>query len=1569
MWNTVLGSRARDFVTQNRMLLESDPVLLSRVHPMRRRLSPFARSLLELNAQNYLLDNEEFREITPAVAAALQARELAISQAQGQITRLNNLEVERVIVHHERSTRRGTQVYETEEARGLNQAERAERRAYQNQIAEAEANFRQEFPYIQTRNLPDWSDPADRNNFDLEAYRNAYDYEDNGSVSLSPTFNELMHGTLDEGDEPGLGIPGYGQLETDMERVLSDFRHRLRNNRAGWLVDPIEAIATHFEIPPAEIGRFFTEDEMETIRGKYEEEILPGRVLSNVGTALMSKWRQLIRNIRPQAALRVPDERSTSAERRDDDFRNALFLMVVWEASSQLIQYMSATSSINLSQTLTAAPFSNLPFRTTLPLAMRKERVLEIINRRFLADDIANGTLTLERVHQVMNNTFHTTMSTKSPIHTYFIPWQSILALRAINQPVVLAQTIQTLLRMAHGEVNAGEPAFSVQLTLEVSTRRQFTDEQGGWHYNWITHVVPAQSSPLIFNIDDSIRDIAEPITRAVMHIMLGERENSHDVRQSDQVLVTAATFTYVRDPRGHEPLPGANQLVRQHFIELMHHLRAYAVPDLYHEKWFSKVVVRQPFLTDERVCITESFLYLQMRKEGFTDPQMIRTMMQQALTPELLAKSIELNGRLYDTLEHNFKCTSSWRMREDGFYLCFFPGFAKCGANSKVLQAPEMPCVYLWCVSDHMQLDTPDESPFFNLPMDELVMVYGNGHVWISTYGSYLSLVQGPHSLEERIQETVRREVPEPFELKPILLQPVRESRARKFNPLSAPVDGKDKVKRITGYSGEFNARANMDFLSVDFETSTCPVCHCEEVFAAAIVGDGWGLSFLGQECLKVAKDYTFHNFTGSLTQMLRFIKTNCGWSDKRGAMSKNKMFAVQKVFVTMNGSRFDHWFALRSLRYWNEPYDIIEIGGGLARLGWGSSAFIDLCNIYKTSLDGLYQNFSSSVQPPGLNLPPTPKWKCFPYDIIQESMLDPQAHLIDLERDSIWGGKKADPSNPEPIGVQNARWWREHIGPYYCAQEHLGAYCLDDVWVLQYLVCYHQRVLSRGVVNGRLTDRGHCFTRSQAAIMLFQQAYLTETIVSPDMSMPTGFARPGGEGEFNIDELIRMAYKGGRVVVFRHRADLPSEKPLRDAYIARTGKLPTVDLYDRNSSYPHCMTEDMPVKLQEIKLYWDTPFVLQREDLKECDFYCCSIDFPDTKGCVMIKFNGYCLTVDHTPYMFYDPKLKEWRYNMVTGKELRTALREGAVITVYAVLCFEAKPIFRQFMEDLYARRAASTDEAVRMDLKNDMNSVYGKTAQEVHAKMIPINSSIDLTNFKGQNIVRLQNIPGPRDEGQSLMVHVIDPTQSGPGQLAFIAACTTGAARDYLSEFACSLKTLKTEAGTSVHPCYGDTDSIALPTPDFSTPEAQAWRDKYLHLTRLGAWKLERRFDAALFINRKVYCGHFETAGVTLSDDRLHEELLTRPEKEFYVKAKGLRKKTVNYRDMSAVMEGGVVVKSMGLVFKSTYEKGIVKDLQLTRSMRLVNSTLQPADEEGFLHPFSTLEDFEIALASRD
>ena len=119
--------------------------------------------------------------------------------------------------------------------------------------------------------------------------------------------------------------------------------------------------------------------------------------------------------------------------------------------------------------------------------------------------------------------------------------------------------------------------------------------------------------------------------------------------------------------------------------------------------------------------------------------------------------------------------------------------------------------------------------------------------------------------------------------------------------------------------------------------------------------------------------------------------------------------------------------------------PTTLLEIGGGLARLGWGSSAFIDLCNIYKTSLDGLYQNFSSSVQPPGLNLPPTPKWKCFPYDIIQESMLDPQAHLIDLERDSIWGGKKADPSNPEPIGVKctlvEGAYWS-----HYCAPRTFG-------------------------------------------------------------------------------------------------------------------------------------------------------------------------------------------------------------------------------------------------------------------------------------------------------------------------------------------------------------------------------------------------------------------------------------------------------------------------------------------------------------------------------------------------
>ena len=89
------------------------------------------------------------------------------------------------------------------------------------------------------------------------------------------------------------------------------------------------------------------------------------------------------------------------------------------------------------------------------------------------------------------------------------------------------------------------------------------------------------------------------------------------------------------------------------------------------------------------------------------------------------------------------------------------------------------------------------------------------------------------------------------------------------------------------------------------------------------------------------------------------------------------------------------------------------------------------------------------------------------------------------------------------------------------------------------RYLVCYHQQVLSRGVVNGRLTDRGHCFTRSQAAIMLFQQAYLLK-FVSPDMSMPTGFAAQEERGEFNIDRL--SVWPTRRTCgCLRHRADLP--------------------------------------------------------------------------------------------------------------------------------------------------------------------------------------------------------------------------------------------------------------------------------------------------------------------------------------------------------------------------------------------------------------------------------------------
>ena len=52
--------------------------------------------------------------------------------------------------------------------------------------------------------------------------------------------------------------------------------------------------------------------------------------------------------------------------------------------------------------------------------------------------------------------------------------------------------------------------------------------------------------------------------------------------------------------------------------------------------------------------------------------------------------------------------------------------------------------------------------------------------------------------------------------------------------------------------------------------------------------------------------------------------------------------------------------------------------------------------------------------------------------------------------------------------------------------------------------------------------------------------------------------------------------------------------------------------------------------------------------------------------------------------------------------------------------------------------------------------------------------------------------------------------------------------------------------------------------------------------------------------------------------------YEELLTSLKRSFMSKQKGLPQKDSHYRDMSAVMEGGVVVKSMGLVLSPLMKK---------------------------------------------
>ena len=1111
---------------------------------------------------------------------------------------------------------------------------------------------------------------------------------------------------------------------------------------------------------------------------------------------------------------------------------------------------------------------------------------------------------------------------------------------------------------------------------------------------------------------DTTLNDIIQLLKNAFAEVFHTNTVNSHNLFQAneDSIVVTGLeVFTRsTQFPNAHT-IP--NGPVVRSLVQLsLARLRAFQVPRAMNE-FYGKVGVTMPFMGSNDNCILESFCYLLCWRQNMMFPGLEKSECIQHLKDTMatytageLQKVKDMKGYLLDTLEYLLRLEPAGAEVIVGF----FSGF-----NHGKKRPASYPMIKLSIVDDELDVQTPADGLYFTeqeVSSVELMMIYFQGHVWPSLVQSFRVNVSSDQREEVRLYQSLKDNPPESHVLKPINLsgkvfeKMLEKNQARpRFTPQLGVRGHYGKV------GGHYAAQHNQDCYSGDFETDTCASCSRlhgvdkQECFASSIAWgttEGESVTFIGQECPLLNVGKTLETATGCVSKTLLFIRENIGAYRKFRPTMHPPSFIVNRRIYYFNGSRFDAWFLLRCALQWNIPIvPVISDQKIMSLKLWDNVEIVDFANIWSGfTLAALYKEMQLGDQVRGLNLPKA-KWSCFPYMLIADSMVDPKRRypLSELKEfgPKIWGGKcaKLPKKNEFFTGSQivqyNLEWWESNIGPYYCAEEHLGSYCCDDTLILQYLVVTDHVLYGRGEFNGRKYDHTNAITASQAAMLYFRQTCLEEPIVSPNPKLKFMVF---GE-EFDMTTLLRFAYHGGKVEVFRHDSEDKRYEEAHRKYYEETGDIVREDDYDVNSMYPSEMVEAMPVK------FLNADFTLNgvmQQTFVDTDIYLVDIQYEEGDCGIMATFNGFNLSPSHIPPKWHDPMLRATRLNMVFGVELNLASKRNAVIKVYGVMCFEAKVIFKTYIETLYERRLKSNTKVLKNFLKLKMNSTYGKVAQKLMGQLVTFYSAFDMeisTEFLESILVDLEFVDDGTGEHSSLFAKFIDGSKPAIGQHIPIAAYITARGRTRINNYMYYVTNLKDAAGCPIELVCIDTDSGKHRIPGINQPRTQEWLDNFMHPTELGKFKSETDgvgFDLGYFIARKTYLLHKfnaedfkkpgEDAGEFLAKRKklCEEDVESRGEKgksfgeEIIMKHKGLTHGCVEPMKMAAAAtqkkDEPPVRFKLPPSFQRSVKLGILRNDTMSRTMQVQNYTRTDPDEFGVTKPHADLEAFEKHLKSK-
>ena len=409
---------------------------------------------------------------------------------------------------------------------------------------------------------------------------------------------------------------------------------------------------------------------------------------------------------------------------------------------------------------------------------------------------------------------------------------------------------------------------------------------------------------------------------------------------------------------------------------------------------------------------------------------------------------------------------------------------------------------------------------------------------------------------------------------------------------------------------------------------------------------------------------------------------------------------------------------------------------------------------------------------------------------------------------------------------------------------------------------------------------DIRKCMTTAQLSLKSFRTKYLGFELFNP-VVMGNFFDREvTKEAEF-----FSEAYAGGRVEVF----DMNEHR--------------LVNGYDVNSMYPSVMRENVPIGKYKVfnGITKDNLLMLMGdyEGFAEVTVSTREQDFP----VLWKKIEGKLMfpNFDHSTGVFPFPELK---------RALETGMRIHEVKKV--VIFRESRPIFREFVEDVYAMRLKAKEEGNKGKsylLKLILNSLYGKFAQKPLRDKIKIISEYDVINEQGEVFHNGEFFYTREKEFKPAVFY-----------MPFISAYITSYARVKLHEYLCQ----------AVEPVYCDTDSVYCLELRENSKE-------------MGFMKLERTLHKFRAFNPKVY----QSVEV--------------------MKAKGIPRHILNdTKDLSVFYSEPAEWETLCSIRRSltvknnvSYEKGLVKYVKMSR--RFVSKyNKREVLEDGATRPLWLVDD---------